>query len=281
MLRKLCLAVLAIAALGAPMAQAQRGPDRDVYYENQERRGWFDRWRRGAGPRAAHWEVLGTQTVAMHQHDRDRILVGRRSGKFSTLKLRVDRNDIFLHALTVRFGNGEEQDVRIGKFIRAGSESDLIDLHGSERAIESVDLYYRARPGGRTEAVVQLLGLEGDAYRGLAGMAPNRPQWELLGEKVADFKPDRDIIPVGRGEGRFSKIRVKVLRHDIDLLDMKVVYLNGQVDDFRIRRRVRDEEPGVDFDLTGERRGIREIVMTYKTRLNLGGQAIVQVYGLK
>lgn len=284
MLRKLCLAFAAAAAVLAapsPPAEAQRGGDRDHYGEGEERRGWFSRWRRSAAPKRAHWEVLGQQSVAMDRQDRDTIRVGRREGKFSAVKLRVERNDIYLHQISVRFGNGEIQDVPVRKLIRAGSETEPFDLSGDERAIEAVDLYYRSRPGGRVEALVELQGLEGDPYRGLAGVKPNVPKWELLGEKTAEFQLDRDVIAVQRGEGPFSKIRVKVLRHDIDLLDMKVVYGNNQIDDFRIRRRVRDEEEGVDFDLTGGRRGIREVHLTYKTRLNIGGKAVVQVYGLK
>ena len=91
-------------------------------------------------------------------------------------------------------------------------------------------------------------------------------------------KLDRDVIYVGKDSGLFTKIRLKVLRHDIDLLDVKVVYGNGQVDDWRIQRRVRDEEPGPAFDLTGDQRLIREIILTYRATNPLG-RTLVQVWG--
>jgi hypothetical protein len=284
MWRKLCLSVAMVSTVMltvVPMAEAQRGPDRDYYEESEQRRSWWQRWRRGAGPKQAHWEVLGAQTVSLFGRDRDVIQVGRKEGRFSALKLRVARNDVFVNRVIVRFGNGEEQEINLRKVVPQGSESEPLDLDGDQRFIDSVELHYRSRPGSRQEAVVELLGLEGDPFRGLAGQRPGAPKWELLGEKAADFRPDRDVIAVGRGEGRFSRLRIKVLRHDVDFDSIDVIYLNGQADRYDIRRKVRDEEPGFDIDLRGERRGIREIVMRYKSRLNLKGQAVVQVYGLQ
>src|SRR5918999_1016071 len=48
--------------------------------------------------------------------------------------------------------------------------------------------------------------------------------WELLGERNADFKVDRDRIDVGRREGRFSELRLAVRGAPVEVYDMVVTF---------------------------------------------------------
>ena len=281
-LRKLILglAALAAAAVGTTAANAQRY-DRDSGYRGESSRGggWFP-W----GKKSGGWELLGTQTVDFGV-DRDVIRVGREDGRFTAIRLRVRNSDVHLMDLKVIYGDNEVDHIAVDRLIRADSDTGPLDLKGRERFIKEIQLVYRSRPDRRGgHAVVEVFGLHAD---GRGGPGPGRPvaapsqQWELLGERAVEFKTDRDVIQVGRREGRFSKIKLKVRRHDIDLLALRIVYTNGQEDEYRIDRRVRDEEDGVTFDLRGARRSIERVVVIAKTRLNLGGNAVIQIYGLQ
>ena len=111
--------------------------------------------------------------------------------------------------------------------------------------------------------------------------SPGRPgNWALLGAQKVGFAVDRDIVRVGRQDGRFRAIKLRVLGNDIHMLDLKVVYGNGQTDDIPIRNFIRKGGETRVIDLKGNTRFIREILMTYKSRPSFRGRATVQVWGL-
>jgi hypothetical protein len=113
------------------------------------------------------------------------------------------------------------------------------------------------------------------------GLAPAAAQarWEQLGCQKVGFKTDRDVIRVGRGEGRFKSIRLKVAGNKVHMMDLKVVYANGQPDDIQVREEIRAGGQTRALDLKGERRAIREVEMVYRAEPNLRGQATVCVEG--
>lgn len=112
------------------------------------------------------------------------------------------------------------------------------------------------------------------------GADRNRPgTWELLGSQKVGFIKDRDIIRVGRQEGRFRAIKVRVRGNDIELLDLKVIYANGQPDDLPVRQFIKQGGETRAIDLKGARRAIQEVHMVYKSRPSFKGQATVEVYG--
>ena len=58
--------------------------------------------------------------------------------------------------------------------------------------------------------------------------------WVELGcQQVSLFGKDRDSVRVGRREGRFKAIRLHARGADVEMLDLKVIYTNGQPDDCR------------------------------------------------
>ena len=56
-------------------------------------------------------------------------------------------------------------------------------------------------------------------------------EWERLGERHVGFGNDHDIIDVGRHEGRFKRLRLRVRDNDIKLNSIKVMFGNGEVED--------------------------------------------------
>jgi hypothetical protein len=112
--------------------------------------------------------------------------------------------------------------------------------------------------------------------------AQRRPDrgWELLGSKKVGFIVDRDVIRVGRQEGRFRAIKVRVKDAPIHMTDLKVIYSNGEPDDLPIRSEIRAGGESRAIDLKGRERAIREIQMVYRSRPTFKGMATVEVWGL-
>jgi hypothetical protein len=106
-----------------------------------------------------------------------------------------------------------------------------------------------AQPGGRGER----------GYRG---------EWVELGCQRVNFRVDRDAIRVGRQEGRFTAIRLYARGGAVEILDLKVIYTNGEPDDIRVRRILDRGEPTRPLDLRGRARSISSIQMVYRALPN-------------
>ncbi len=101
-------------------------------------------------------------------------------------------------------------------------------------------------------------------------------QWVDLGCKdVSFFGTDRDSIRVGRRDGRFKAIRLAARGNDVEMLDLKVIYANGEPDDIRVRSLIRQGTRTRPLDLRGRERSIDRIEMVYRKRLNFRGTATV------
>jgi len=98
---------------------------------------------------------------------------------------------------------------------------------------------------------------------------------------VSLFGVDRDSIDVGRREGRFRAIRLQVKGADIQMLDLKVVYGNGEPDHIPVRALIREGQRTRPLDLRGRGRIIDRIDLTYVTVPNFKGQARVCAEGLQ
>jgi hypothetical protein len=116
--------------------------------------------RRDNDRRAGRWEQLGCQQVSFVGKDRDSIKVGRREGRFKAIKLAARGNDVEMLDLKVVYANGEPDDIPVRSVIRAGRETRALDLRGRDRAIDRIDMVYRARPNFRGQATVCAEGLD-------------------------------------------------------------------------------------------------------------------------
>ncbi len=229
------------------------------------------------------WEKLGDKSVDF-KVDRDVIKVGRKEGRFAKIALEVSDNDVEFRDLKVFFRRGPPQDVRIRELIPAGGHTRPIDLQGGNRVIERIELVYRTPRGrGRERAEVTVYGLEA-AGGPPPGPRPGPPggRWEELGCGNVGIKKDRDTIKVGRREGRFSAIQLRVAGNDVNIIDLKVVYDRGKPDDIRVRSLIREGGETRPIDLKGERRVIDRVDLVYKIPLGMNlikGPARVCVFG--
>lgn len=113
------------------------------------------------------------------------------------------------------------------------------------------------------------------------GLAPTAAQarWEQLGCQKVGFLVDKDVIRVGRKEGKFKAIRLSVSGNKVHMMDLKVVYANGQPDDIPVREEIRAGGQTKPLDLKGDHRAIKEVEMVYRSQPSFKGQATVCVEG--
>ena len=97
---------------------------------------------------AASWVFLG-QAHVDGQHDHDNIEVGKDSGRFRFLQVRVHNAPIEFDHIVVHYGNGEPETLQVRDVIRAGGHSRAIPLQG-DRFVQSFELWYgKAKPNSR------------------------------------------------------------------------------------------------------------------------------------
>jgi len=109
--------------------------------------------------------------------------------------------------------------------------------------------------------------------------APAQARWEQLGCQKVGFMVDKDVIHAGRSEGKFKSIRLLVSGNKVHMMDLKVIYANGQPDDIPVRDEIRAGGQTKPLDLKGERRAIKDIEMVYRSQPNFKGEATVCVEG--
>jgi hypothetical protein len=239
------------------MAQRDRGRDRD------------------------EWVELGCQQVGFRA-DRDTIRVGRREGRFSAIRVLVRGNAVEMLDLKVVYASGDPDDIQVRSVIRPGDRTRPLDLRGWERAIDRVEMVYRAVPNFRGRATVCVEGRQGPP-RGGPGPGPGPgARWEELGcQQVSFIGKDRDVIRVGRREGRFKAIRLHARGNDVEVLDLKVIYTNGDPDDIQVRQKLRAGQYTRPLDLRGWQRAIDRVELVYRSRPSFRGLATVCVEGLQ
>jgi Protein of unknown function (DUF2541) len=106
---------------------------------------------------AREWVLLGSRDVRL-AGDADTIPVKAPKGQFRQIQLRVRGNGVFIHDLTVVYGNGAADDIPVRAHIPQGGATRVIDLRGGSRNIKSVRLRYRSERDGQGHARVEVWG---------------------------------------------------------------------------------------------------------------------------
>jgi hypothetical protein len=111
----------------------------------------------------------------------------------------------------------------------------------------------------------------------LAGAAEQR--WELLGRTQVDYKRDRDVIDVGRQEGRFRQLQIRVEGAPVEIRNMVVTFGNDETFSPDLRHRFDENSRSRTIDLPGDRRTIKRIAFNYSSPDRREGRGTVEVYG--
>ncbi len=214
------------------------------------------------------------------------IRVGNEIGKFQKIRLRVLDNDIHINEIKVIYANGETDTLAVDADIPKNSRTSWIDLKG-DRFIKEIQLNYRSRPSFKGQARIEVFGQYADGWLGPQGEGRKYNQgWVLLGAQTAGFVGfDKDVIPVGRNEGGFRKLRVTVKDRAITLNEVKVIFAGGEEEVIPVRTRVDAGGTYGPIDLKdGRRAAIDHIEAKYRSRFfdssaRGKGAAIVELWG--
>ena len=240
------------------------------------------------GQQAPGGEVLFGSKLVDFGIDRDVITVGPQIGKFTTLALRVLDNDIFINSLRVVYANGETDEIAYNAAIPKDSQTRWLNLR-ADQFIKEIQLLYRTRMNFRGKAYVEVIGQYAPGWYGPSGeYLKYNEGFVLLGGQSAGFTIDRnDVIRVGRNDGGFRRLQVRVRDHAITLFEVRVVYGNGEVDIIPANRtRVDAGSTFGPIELKGGTRIINEIRPTYRTRIFqqggvARGRAVVEFWAQK
>jgi Protein of unknown function (DUF2541) len=102
---------------------------------------------------------------------------------------------------------------------------------------------------------------------------------DALGCRKVGFGVDRDVIAIGRQSGRYAAIKLTVAQNAIEILDVGVVYGNGNPDQLAVRSLISPGGQTRWIDLNGNRRLIRQVSLVYRSIPNFKGQATVCAFG--
>lgn len=215
-----------------------------------------------AQPRGG-WEVLGEQRS---QPGVERLVIDvptRRAGRFDAVKVAVRGGNILLLSLEVTFGNGDRQKVDVRFPVTAGAETGPIDLQGGARFIRSVEVRYGSL-GFMGRPTVIVLGLPARAEPARPAFRDLGPRWERLGVERVERERERDVIQLSRRDGRFDALLLRVSQSPIRLRRVRVVFGNGQRQDFDLPDVLRPGDTDV-LELRGRQgRFIDRIVLVYQ-----------------
>jgi hypothetical protein len=103
--------------------------------------------------------------------------------------------------------------------------------------------------------------------------------WTKLGERWVDGKLDGDVIQVGRDDGRFRAVTIKVEHSALELYDVRIVFGDGTSFSPETRLVFRPETRSRVIDLPGGNRVIRRVEFKY-ANLPGGGRAQIELWGI-
>jgi hypothetical protein len=235
------------------------------------------------------WTLLGEKQVD-GKKDHDVVRVKGNDGPWSKVMLVVEDSDLELQDLEIQFGNGQKHNPSVKHVFKEGDRTRAIDLPGEKRHITKIALRYANLPGGGKARVLVFGKSEGAVEAVPGGPGPgaepgdNRKArwdhngWVMLGDKVVNGGADRDVIPVGKSEGKFTKLMMVVEDSDLELTDMEVIFGNGEKVNPKVKHVFQENDRTRAIDLPGDARTIKRIDLRYGN-LPGGGKARVEVWG--
>ncbi len=232
------------------------------------------------------WHKIASKSVDL-KLDRDEVSVSV-ADRFAALKVIVKEASINLYDLEVYYEKGDKQVIEVRNPMKAGSESRVFDLKGSERDIKKIVFIYKTMPNSKDEkAELEVWGLKTNvnpnkaAVSSPAVMMSDKTGWHKIGERNVDFKTDRDDIPVV-GADRFSAIKFLVTDASVELLDLEVYYESGDKQDIKLADKIMAGKESRVIDLDGYERNLKKVVFVYRTFANKADEkAHIELWGLK
>lgn len=256
------------------------------------------------------WVLIGTRDVDLAKTT-DTVDVSEAKGGFRAVRVEAKRQGIDLTLVRVIYADGTAHDENRLIHLLKGERSKAIDERDASRFVDRVDLTFKSNAGAGSPARVEIWALQNDEGRrarrgGEAVASPEaagtpsaaetpekaertRPSDAKPGERTetgdvmfghqdVGFGMDQDTIRVGSETGKFARLRLRVLKNDVFVKSLKVVYNDGTTQDIVLDQPVKQGARTAWYDVNaGE--FIREIQLLYRSRPNFSGQARVEVTG--
>ena len=108
-----------------------------------------------------------------------------------------------------------------------------------------------------------------------------KSNWVHLGSKKVNWGLEKDVIEVGKTEGSFTKLKIKVRGGDVNMRKMMVTYGNGNTENIAVKFHFKKGAESRVIDLKGEKRKIKKITFWYDTKNSSKRKATVHVAGKK
>jgi hypothetical protein len=115
---------------------------------------------------------------------------------------------------------------------------------------------------------------------GQAAFAQGARRWVLLGQTTVDGQRDRDTIAIGRSEGTFRSIQLRVSGAPVEFQRVVVRFANGTSEEVEFRDNIPAGGQTRAIDLRGDERVISSVEFLYsKARWRHGARPRVALYG--
>ena len=210
--------------------------------------------------------------------EREVINLSGRDGDIRAMRFEVRQSDVEVLDLRVVYQNGQTEDIRVRQLFRAGTSSRVIDIVNWRRGpVKQIIMTYL--PKGPARLV--FFGIEGGGVNPPPSPPPGPGSWVRLGCKDVRFLIDHDTLKVGRFDGRYFALRLKVRYAPVEMYNLRVTYGNGTVQDVRVREVLLPGGMSRPIDLVGNNRGIDRIEMLYRSIPTNKGTAEVCFDGLE
>jgi hypothetical protein len=101
--------------------------------------------------------------------------------------------------------------------------------------------------------------------------------WQALGERIVDFRTNPETVVAKSGEGTFGKIKIEVKQTNMEILNVKVVFDDGQSFDVALNKYMGAGSSCV-IDLPSAK-VIQKVVITYNAASSGSKLAVVRILG--
>jgi len=153
----------------------------------------------------------------------------------------------------------------------------LVSLESAKASLEAAT---PDKGGHRVKAIQATKDAIEETKKGIAADNTNEAdanRWDKLGERTVDGKADKDTIVVGRDDGRFKTIQLKVDGSALEMYDVLVTFGDGSSFSPPTRLKFDKGTTSRAIDLPGATRTIKKIDFKYGN-LPGGGRAHVELW---
>ena len=107
---------------------------------------------------------------------------------------------------------------------------------------------------------------------------PDMAGWRLIGDAWVTGQFEREIIRVGKNEGRVARVMLVITHSNLEIGDVVILFGNGQRWSPGLRHSFADGSRSRAIDLPGHVRFIRGVEMVHGA-VTPGGRALAEIWG--